>query len=99
LLGTKQSPTIQSGDAWRFTYHVKPLIAAEATTFVLIQKVAKNQVIRNASLPHKAIAGKSGKTWAAAFLPCYRSLVPRLSKKPLCPAIIHKATIVLPDFI
>jgi hypothetical protein len=25
---------------------VKPLIAAEATTFVLIQKVAKNQVSR-----------------------------------------------------
>jgi hypothetical protein len=28
------------------------LIAAKATTFVLIQKVAKNQVSRNASLPH-----------------------------------------------
>jgi hypothetical protein len=24
---------------------------------------------------------------------------PRFSKKPLCPAITHKATIVLPDFI
>jgi hypothetical protein len=35
---------------------MKPLIAAEATTFALIQKVAKNQVIRNASLPHWAIA-------------------------------------------
>jgi hypothetical protein len=34
------------------TYLMQPLIAAEATTFVLIQKVAKNQVIRNASLPH-----------------------------------------------
>jgi len=35
---------------------MKPLIAAEATTFVLIQKIAKNQVSRKASLPHKASA-------------------------------------------
>jgi hypothetical protein len=41
LRGTKQSPTIQSGDAWRFTYLVKPLIAAEAISFVLIQKKQK----------------------------------------------------------
>jgi len=51
----KQSPIVQSKLA-KFEYRMKPLIAAEATTFVLIQKVAKNQVIRKASLPHKAIA-------------------------------------------
>jgi hypothetical protein len=60
---------------------MKPLIAAEATTFVLIQKVAKNQVIRNASLPHGLLPCKSGKTWAAAFLRRYRSLMPLASVK------------------
>ena len=55
LQGMKQSPIVQSKLA-KFEYRMKPLIAAEATTFVLIQKVAKNQVIRKASLPHKAIA-------------------------------------------
>jgi len=51
---------------------MQPLIAAEATTFVLTQKVAKSQVSRNASLPHRPLPCKSGKTWAAIFLPCCR---------------------------
>jgi hypothetical protein len=77
---------------------LKPLIAAEATTFVLIQKVAKNQVIRNASLPHKAFAlqirQNLGWNLFAATLPRR----PIHCKNFLCPAIAHKATIVLPDF-
>jgi len=67
----------------------------------LIQKVAKNQVSRNASVPHRPFPCKSGKTWAAIFLPCCRytlGLCPSV-KICLCPAITHKATIVLPDFV
>ncbi len=37
------------------------LIAAKATTFVLIQKVAKNQVSRKASLPHIAFPANQAK--------------------------------------
>ncbi|WP_091377905.1 hypothetical protein [Mucilaginibacter mallensis] len=83
-----------------YTYHVKPLIAAEATTFVLIQKVAKNQVSRNASLPHRAFAPQIRQN-----LGCYiftllslRTWPLRFCKNLLCPAITHKPTIVLPDF-
>jgi hypothetical protein len=78
---------------------MKPLIAAEATTFVLIQKVAKNQVSRNASLPHWALPCKSVKTWAAAFLRCFRSLMPLTSVKAAMPCHYAQPTIVLPAFI
>jgi hypothetical protein len=67
------------------------LIAAAATTFVLIQKVAKNQVIRNASLPHKAIALQNqSKPGLLPFHAASLAHVPRFSKKPLCPAITHR---------
>jgi hypothetical protein len=79
---------------------VQPLIAAEATTFVLIQKVAKNQDSRNASLPHKAIALQIRQNLGCyIFTPLSLHTWPlRFCKNLLCPAT-HKATIVLPDFI
>jgi hypothetical protein len=43
LRGTKQSPVSRARVCKAITYHVQPLIAAEATTFVLIQKVAKTE--------------------------------------------------------
>jgi hypothetical protein len=64
-----------------FTYHVQPLIAAEATTFVLIQKVAKNQVIRNASLPHKAITRQIKQNLGCCLFTLLRSLLPLASVK------------------
>jgi hypothetical protein len=77
----------------------KPLIAAEATTFVLIQKVAKNQVSRNASLPHSASALQIRQNLGCnLFTPCFAAHCPPFCKNLLCPAT-HKATIVLPDFV
>jgi hypothetical protein len=61
--------------------HVVSLIAAKAYFFCLDTKETKNQVIRNASLLHRAIPCKSDKTWAAAFLPRYRPLLPLASVK------------------
>jgi len=55
---------MQGEYAWSQTCLAQPLIAAEATTFVLIQKVAKNQVIRHASLQHGPLPRKSVKIWA-----------------------------------
>jgi len=43
-------------DIARCEYRMKPLIAAEATTFVLIQKVAKNQDNKDA---YPLLAGSS----------------------------------------
>jgi hypothetical protein len=60
------------------TFLMVSLIAAKATTFVLIQKVAKNQVSRNTSLPHMPLRCKSGKTWAAAFLRRFARSCPSL---------------------
>jgi hypothetical protein len=42
---------------------------------------------------------QSDKTWAAAFLRRYRSLMPVASVKSRYALPLHKATIVLPDFI
>ncbi|WP_183579544.1 hypothetical protein HDF18_24860 [Mucilaginibacter sp. X5P1] len=68
----------------RLVYHAQPLIAAEATTFVLIQKVAKNQVIRNASLPHKASALqiRQNLSWNL-FAAIVRTLAYALQKFPM----------------
>jgi len=63
------------------------LIAAKATTFVLTQKVAKSQVSRNASLPHNSIPCKSGKTWAAIFLPCCRYTLGLYASVKICYAL------------
>jgi hypothetical protein len=71
---------IQSGLA-KCAYHVKPLIAAEATTFVLIQKVAKNQVSRNASLPHRAIALQIRQNLGCCLFTPLRSLIVQASVK------------------
>jgi len=93
-------PEYGEGICLLYTCHAQPLIAAEATTFVLIQKVAKNQVSRKASLPHRPLPRKSGKTWAAIFLPCCRYALWPLPfcKNLLCPAFAHRAIIVLSDF-
>ncbi|WP_419789136.1 hypothetical protein HDF18_11005 [Mucilaginibacter sp. X5P1] len=78
---------------------MKPLIAAEATTFVLIQKVAKNQDSR---LGFFAALGLT--LQIRQNLGCYiftllslRTWPLRICKNLLCPAT-HKATTVLPDF-
>jgi hypothetical protein len=69
--------------------------------FCLDTKETKNQVIRNASLPHKAIAPQIRQN-----LGCYiftplslRAWLLCFCKNLLCPAITHKTTIVLPAFI
>ncbi|WP_183579336.1 hypothetical protein HDF18_23530 [Mucilaginibacter sp. X5P1] len=79
---------------------MKPFIATEATTFVLIQKVAKNQVGRNASLPHKAFALQTTQNRGCYIftLLSLRTWPLRFCKNLLCPATLE-ATIVLPDFI
>ncbi|WP_091375472.1 hypothetical protein [Mucilaginibacter mallensis] len=78
---------------------MKPLIGAEPYFFCLDTKETKNQVSRNASLPHKAFALQTRQN-----LGCYiftllslRTWPLRFCKNLLCPAT-HKATIVLPDF-
>jgi len=67
-----------------FTCRSQPLIAAEATTFVLTQKVAKSQVSRKASLPHEAIALqiKQNLGWNL-FAAILRTLPPALQKFPM----------------
>jgi hypothetical protein len=49
-----------------------PLLAAEAHYFFLDEKVTKNQVTRDASLPHMPLPGRSAKTTGCNLLPCYR---------------------------
>jgi len=81
------------------TYRSQPLIAAEATTFVLIQKVAKNQVSRKASLPHMPCPANQAKPGLLYFYPAVATHLPLpFCKNLLCPALALRATIVLPDF-
>jgi hypothetical protein len=79
---------------------LKPLIAAEATTFVLIQKVAKNQVIRNASLPHKGhCPANQAKPGLGTLAPLTLSHIAiALLQKYHYALPPHKTTIVLPAF-
>jgi hypothetical protein len=79
--------------------HVVSLIAAKGYFFCLDTKETKSQVSRNASLPHRPLPCNSGKTWAGNFCAIVCAQGPCTAKVPLCPAITHKATIVLPDFI
>jgi hypothetical protein len=74
----RRNPRLYRANMHGGTYHVKSLIAAEATTFVLIQKVAKNQVSRNASLPHKAIALQIRQNLGCCLFTPLRSLMPSL---------------------
>jgi hypothetical protein len=67
------------------TLNIFLLIAAEAYYFFLDEKVAKNQVSQNASLPHIAFTLQSGKTTAAIFCPAIARTCPRLLQKLLCP--------------
>jgi hypothetical protein len=64
---------------------------------LLDQKVTKNQVSRNASLPHMAFALQSGKTTGCKMLPHFVRSTLTLQQLLLCP--YHaQAIIVLPDF-
>jgi hypothetical protein len=65
-----------------------PLIAAEATTFVLIQKVAKNQVSRNASLPHWAFALQIRQNLGCNLFTLASPLIAHASVK-ICYALPH----------
>jgi hypothetical protein len=69
----------------------------EGYYFLLDQKVAKNQVCKEASLPHMPLPRKSVRTTGWNLLPYWRSLLPAHLQKSLCPC--HpQATIVLPAF-
>jgi len=59
---------------------IRPLIAAEASHFVLIQNWRKNQVSRNASFRARPLPCKSGRTWAAKFLRRFARSYPPFSK-------------------
>jgi len=100
LRGTKQSPTLQSKYAYRLLVLRSRSLPRRLSPFVFATKGPKRLVSRNASLQHRPFPCKSGKTWAAIFLPCCRYALWPLPfcKNLLCPAIAHKATIVLPDF-
>jgi hypothetical protein len=74
-------------------------MAAEAFYFLLDQKVTKNQVSREASLPHLAFAPQMRQNQVRkSFAHSLRSHIPPASAKLAFPLQPHKATIVLPDF-
>ena len=91
---------VQSKYVYRILIARSRSLPRRLSPFVFATKGPKRLVSRNASLPHRAIPCKSGKTWAAIFLPsCRYALRPlRFCKNLLCPAIALKATIVLPTF-
>jgi hypothetical protein len=66
--------------------------------FLLDQKEAKNQVGKNASLPHRAFTLQTGQNHGLeSFAPLAFPLAPRFSKISYALATL-KATIVLSDF-
>jgi hypothetical protein len=66
-------------------------LAAEAHYFFLDEKATKNQVSRDAPLPHGALPCKSGKTTGYVLLPCCRSLNVLTSAKSLMPFSIAQS--------
>nr|MBB6141543.1 hypothetical protein [Mucilaginibacter sp. X5P1] len=82
----------------KVAYRMVSLIAAKAYFFCLDTKETKNQVSRNASLPHRATALQIRQNLGWKSLRPYCAHYPIRCKNFLCPAITHKATIVLPAF-
>jgi hypothetical protein len=77
---------------------VVSLIAAKAYFFCLDTKETKNQVRRNASLPHEAIALQIRQNLGCCLFTLLRPLMPIASVKSRYTLPLHKATIVLPAF-
>jgi len=72
-------------------------IAAVAVTFPW-WKVTKNQVSRNASLPHEPLPCKSNRTTGCNYLPCFARTGPGFCKT--CYALTAtQSTIVLSAFV
>jgi hypothetical protein len=77
---------------------VKPLIAAEATTYRLDTKGSKKSSQSKCFLPHKAIALQIRQNLGCCLFTLLRLLMPLASVKSRYALPLHKATIVLPAF-
>jgi hypothetical protein len=77
---------------------IRPLIAAEASHFVLIQNWRKNQVSRNASCAQGHCAANPAEPGLQIFCAASPAHCLPFCKILLCPAFALMACIVLPDF-
>jgi hypothetical protein len=97
----RSNPRLCRGElAWLFIFLMVSLIAAKAYFFCLDTKETKNQVSRNASLPHEghcaANQAKPGLGTLALLTLSHVAIT--LLQKSRYALPLHKATIVLPDF-